>query len=79
LRVLHELLDQLDEDKREAFVLAELEGLTAPEIAQSLDLNVNTVYARIRAARIAFEQAILRHRAKDGHDSSKKGRAQSCR
>ena len=57
LRQLLGLLDGLDESKREAFVLAELEGLTAPEIAEVLGVNVNTIYARIRAARRALEAA----------------------
>lgn len=65
VRVLHALLDELDDEKREVFVLAELEELTAPEIADALTLNVNTVYARVRAARKAFEQAVARHRARE--------------
>lgn len=65
VRILYGLLDELDAEKREAFVLAELEQLTAPEIATSLGLNVNTVYARTRAARAAFEQALGRHRARE--------------
>jgi RNA polymerase sigma-70 factor, ECF subfamily len=65
VRTLYALLDQLDEDKREVFVLADLEEMSAPEIAAALSLNVNTVYARIRAARLAFEQAVARHRAQE--------------
>lgn len=65
LRTLYALLDDLDEDKRAVLVMADLEEMTAPEIAAALSLNVNTVYARIRAARQAFEQAVARHRAKE--------------
>lgn len=65
IRTLHALLDELDEDKRAVLVMADLEEMTAPEIAAALSLNVNTVYARIRAARQAFEQAVQRHRAKE--------------
>lgn len=65
VRTLHALLDELDEDKRQVFVMADLEELTAPEIAAALSLNVNTVYARIRAARQAFEQAVIRFRSKE--------------
>jgi RNA polymerase sigma-70 factor (ECF subfamily) len=64
LALLHRLLETLDDDKREVFVLAELEQLSAPEIGAALDLNVNTVYARLRSARIAFDQALSRHRAR---------------
>ena len=60
-RLLHALLETLDDDKREAFVLAELERMSGPEIADALQLNVNTAYARVRAARVAFEDAFERH------------------
>ncbi len=65
VRTLHALLDELDEDKRQVFVMADLEEMSAPEIAAALNLNVNTVYARIRAARLAFEQAVARFRSKE--------------
>lgn len=64
LRLLDELLGELDEEKREVLVLAELEEMTAPEIADVLAVNVNTVYARLRAARRDFEAAYARHRAR---------------
>jgi RNA polymerase sigma-70 factor (ECF subfamily) len=65
MNVLYGLLDALDEDAREVFVLAELEEMTAPEIADALGQNVNTVYTRLRAARADFESAVARHRARD--------------
>jgi RNA polymerase sigma-70 factor (ECF subfamily) len=51
LRFFLSLLDELDDDKREVFVLAELEEMNAPEIAAALNCNVNTVYSRLRLAR----------------------------
>jgi RNA polymerase sigma-70 factor, ECF subfamily len=63
-RLLHALLDELDADKREVFVLAELEQMSGPEIAAALDENLNTVYARLRAARSAFERAVTRHQVR---------------
>jgi RNA polymerase sigma-70 factor (ECF subfamily) len=66
VKVLHELLAGLDDDKREVFVLAELEQMTVPEIADAIGANVNTVYSRLRAARAAFEAAVQRHRARQG-------------
>ncbi|HEY8377561.1 MAG TPA: RNA polymerase sigma factor [Nannocystis sp.] len=51
-------LDRLDPDKRMVFVLADLEGFTAPEIAAALDVKLNTVYSRLRAARAEFERTI---------------------
>lgn len=50
-------LEQLDEDKRMVFVLADIEGLTAPEIGAALGVNLNTIYARLRAARLRFQAA----------------------
>lgn len=57
-RLVEQFLATIDADKRRVFLLAEVEGMTAPEIAAIDGLNVNTVYARLRAARIAFERVI---------------------
>jgi RNA polymerase sigma-70 factor (ECF subfamily) len=57
-RFLHAFLDSLDEAKRSVFVMTELEQMSAPEIAAALELNVNTIYARIRAARREFAHAV---------------------
>lgn len=63
LRLLHDALDAMDDDKRELFVLAELEQWTVPEIAQAYSLNVNTMYTRLRAARAQFMSAVRAVRA----------------
>ena len=65
MRRPHRLLDELDDDKRAVFVLAELEQMSVPEIAEALGENVNTVYARLRAARREFEQLVSREQARD--------------
>jgi RNA polymerase sigma-70 factor (ECF subfamily) len=65
LQLLAKLLRDLDDAKREVFVLAELEEMTAPEISESLDIPLNTVYSRLRAARQLFEQALARHSLRD--------------
>ncbi len=65
VRVLYNILDELEDDRREVFVLAELEQMSAPEIAEALEMNVNTVYTRLRAARADFESGVARHRARD--------------
>jgi RNA polymerase sigma-70 factor (ECF subfamily) len=65
VRILYTLLDTLDEDRREVFVLAELEEMRVPEIAEAIDVNVNTVYTRLRAARRLFEKAAGELRARD--------------
>jgi RNA polymerase sigma-70 factor (ECF subfamily) len=63
-RLLLQLLDELDEDRRTVFVLTELEQMSAPEIAEALGLNPNTVYGRLRSARQQFNQALARFRAR---------------
>jgi RNA polymerase sigma-70 factor (ECF subfamily) len=65
VRILHALLDELADERREVFVMADLEQMTMPEIAETLGINVNTAYARLRLARQEFEQALARHRARD--------------
>jgi RNA polymerase sigma-70 factor, ECF subfamily len=64
-RLVEELLGALDDDKRAAFVLAELEQMTLPEIAQATGVNVKTIHSRLRAARIEFERAADRWRARE--------------
>jgi RNA polymerase sigma-70 factor, ECF subfamily len=66
VHLLHEILDGLEEDKREVLVMADLEQMPVPEVAEVLGANVNTVYSRLRTARAEVEQAIARHRARDG-------------
>lgn len=48
---LERSLATLDTKQRDAFVLSELEGMTAKEIADAIGANPNTVASRLRAAR----------------------------
>ena len=64
LELLQSLLSQLDEPKREVFSLVELEELTVPEVADALEIPLNTAYSRLRAAREAFDAALARHEAR---------------
>src|SRR6478609_80973 len=54
LRRTLDALDTLDEGKRNAFVLYEVEELTLAEVSEALDVPVQTVYSRIKAAREAL-------------------------
>jgi RNA polymerase sigma-70 factor (ECF subfamily) len=58
----HALVDRflatLGEDQRIAFALADIEGLRAPEIAEQLGLNLNTLYSRLSAVRKQFAQFV---------------------
>ncbi len=58
LRLARAALDALDDDKREVFVLAQIEQMSAPEIANIVGVPINTVYSRLRAARQAFAAAV---------------------
>lgn len=54
--LVQRFLDALPADQREVFVLADLEGLSGPEIARALDLNLNVAYSRLRLAREKFRR-----------------------
>lgn len=58
LRSLFRALEGMPEDQRAVFVLAELEQMSAPEIARALEVNLNTVYSRLRAARRKFAESV---------------------
>jgi len=60
LRFVDRFLTTLDEDKRNVFILAELEQMSAPEIASALSVKLNTVYSRLRVARPAFFDMLQR-------------------
>jgi RNA polymerase sigma-70 factor, ECF subfamily len=47
-------LDELDEARRSAFVLSELEQMTGAEAAVALDISPNTFFSRVYSARKAF-------------------------
>ena len=63
IRLLYDILGTLDPDKREVFVLAELEQLSGPEMLEVLELPLNTIYSRLRAARQQFDRALSIRRA----------------
>jgi RNA polymerase sigma-70 factor, ECF subfamily len=64
LALLDRALEQLDDDKRETFVLYEVEELAMPEVAKILGCPLQTAYSRHRAARehvvAFFRRASLR-------------------
>jgi RNA polymerase sigma-70 factor (ECF subfamily) len=65
LETLQGLLDQLDDEKREVFILAELGQMSASQIAEITGANINTIYGRLRAAQREFENAVRRYRARE--------------
>jgi RNA polymerase sigma factor (sigma-70 family) len=55
---LRRVIAELPEVQRLVFRLSDLEGLSAPEIATRLRLNLNTVYSRLRSARREVNQRL---------------------
>lgn len=55
-------LQTLPPVKREAFVLHVIEGLTAAEIAEAIEVPTRTVYSRVRAAQAELERFVARRR-----------------
>jgi RNA polymerase sigma-70 factor, ECF subfamily len=51
-------LDVMTDAQREAFILFDLEQLTAPEIAEQLGLPVAAIVSRVRRAREVFRRAV---------------------
>jgi RNA polymerase sigma-70 factor (ECF subfamily) len=64
-KLLQALLNELDEERREAFILVDLEELSVPEAAEALSVNLNTLYSRVRAARQDLKSALSRLRARN--------------
>ena len=60
LKNLGRLLERLDPQKRELLMLSELEQMTAPEIAQAIGANLNTIYSRLASARKEFSELYAR-------------------
>ena len=60
LALARRALASLDDEKREIFVLARVEQMSAPEIASVVGIPLNTVYSRLRAARLAFDAEVSR-------------------
>jgi RNA polymerase sigma-70 factor (ECF subfamily) len=68
VRLLWRILGELGPLKREVFVLAELEEMTMPEIAEAVGIPLNTAYSRLRVARQEFSEALA------GQDAQQKER-----
>jgi RNA polymerase sigma-70 factor (ECF subfamily) len=74
-QILQLVLDQLDDERREVFVMAVLEQMTAPQIVEVIGTNVTTVHARLRDARRQFKALAHRYYGGDAHgdDSTDRG------
>ena len=65
LETLRAFIDRLDDDRVQVFMLAEFGQLRGREIAETLGVNINTVYARLRSARAELDRLAKRLRARE--------------
>lgn len=63
---LDRALERLDDDKRDVFVLYELEGLSMAEIAEVVGAPLKTVYSRLAVARRQVVELVRRWQAVGG-------------
>ncbi|HET9957894.1 MAG TPA: sigma-70 family RNA polymerase sigma factor [Polyangiaceae bacterium] len=70
VQLLQSLLRELSPTKREVFVLAEIEELSVPEIAEALEIPLNTAYSRLRASRQDFEAALARYTMRSAREEA---------
>jgi RNA polymerase sigma-70 factor, ECF subfamily len=54
-QLLHRVLERLDEERRALLILVDAEQTSVAEAAEALEINLNTAYSRLRAARRTFE------------------------
>lgn len=55
-----EALEHVDFTRRAVFVMAEIDGVPVPEVAEALGIGLNTAYSRLRLAREDFRAAVKR-------------------
>lgn len=67
--LVQRVLESLPAEQREVLVLIELHGLSAVEAAAQIGAPLNTVYSRLRLARVRLDRAIARARASRGRIS----------
>jgi len=60
LDLLDRALSTIDVGRRAVLVLHEIEQMTAPEIARTLEIPLNTVYSRLRVARTELDQQLAK-------------------
>ena len=74
LDLLDRALASIDIGRRAVLVLHEIEQMTAPEIARTLELPINTVYSRLRAARVELDAELARLSSADTARDEEAGR-----
>jgi RNA polymerase sigma-70 factor (ECF subfamily) len=57
-RFVQRFLEGVGDKKRELFVLAVIEQMSVPEVAEALGIPLNTAYTRLRSVRADFQAAL---------------------
>ncbi len=70
LERLDVLLGELSQEQREVFVLVEVGGLSAREVAQVVGTKLNTVYSRLRLARDRMKASLQAMQNEDAHGAA---------
>lgn len=58
VETIERVLERMDDDKRMVFLLMDIEEMTAAQVAELLEVNVNTIYSRHRLARLQFRELV---------------------
>jgi RNA polymerase sigma-70 factor (ECF subfamily) len=64
-RIAHDVLSQMPATKARTFFMFEVAGYTAPEIARETSVPLNTVYSRLRNARVEFARLAAQRTLRD--------------
>jgi RNA polymerase sigma-70 factor, ECF subfamily len=64
--LLQRVLETFDDERRALLIMVDLEQTSVAEAAEALEINLNTAYSRLRAARRAFEAELSRLLGKTG-------------
>jgi RNA polymerase sigma-70 factor, ECF subfamily len=59
--ILHQILNKMNDDRRAAFLLFEIDGLSGEEIARIQGVSVNTVWKRLFLARKEFLKLVAKY------------------
>jgi RNA polymerase sigma-70 factor, ECF subfamily len=70
-RVLHNLLRKMTDDRRSAFLLFEIEGLSGEEIARIQSVPLNTVWTRLHYARKEFFALVAKYQRQQDIETRK--------
>ncbi len=65
-RLVDRALDGLPLEQRAVFVMYEIDETSMKDVAETLEIPVNTAYSRLRLARAAFAEAVRRERDTEG-------------